>query len=86
MLVIAIIQGALGGLAFWVLGLPSALLWTVVMMLLSMIPMAGAFVVWVPAAIYLASDASAGMTGQSIIADEYNRSRGLPAPYVAAGE
>lgn len=52
-LIIALIQGTLGGLAFWALGLPSALLWGVVMVFLSMIPMAGAFVVWVPAAIYL---------------------------------
>lgn len=53
-LVIAVIQGALGGLAFWTLGLPSAIVWAVVMTFLSMIPMAGSFVVWVPAAIYLA--------------------------------
>ena len=53
-LVIAVIQGVLGGLAFWALGLPSPLLWGVVMTFLSMIPMAGAFIVWVPAAIYLA--------------------------------
>ena len=53
-LVIATIQGTLGGLAFWGLGLPSALLWGVVMIFLSMIPMAGAFVVWAPAAVYLA--------------------------------
>lgn len=53
-LVIATIQGVLGGLAFWVLGLPSPLLWGVVMIFLSMIPMLGAFLVWVPAAIYLA--------------------------------
>lgn len=52
-LVIALIQGTLGGLAFWALGLPSSLLWGVVMVFLSMIPMAGAFVVWVPAALYL---------------------------------
>jgi predicted PurR-regulated permease PerM len=52
-LVIALIQGALGGIAFWALGLPSSLLWGVVMVFLSMIPMAGAFVVWVPAALYL---------------------------------
>ena len=56
-LVIAAIQGTLGGLAFWALGLPSPLLWGVVMIFLSMIPMAGAFVVWAPAAIYL------GLTG-----------------------
>lgn len=52
--VIAIIQGSLGGLAFWVLGLRSALVWGVAMTLLSMIPMVGAFLVWIPAALYLA--------------------------------
>jgi predicted PurR-regulated permease PerM len=51
---IAIIQGTLGGLAFWVLGLPSAIIWGVAMTFLSMVPMLGAFLVWVPAAIYLA--------------------------------
>jgi predicted PurR-regulated permease PerM len=54
-LVIAAIQGALGGLAFWALGLPSPLVWGVVMTFMSLIPMAGSFVVWVPAAIYLAA-------------------------------
>jgi predicted PurR-regulated permease PerM len=53
-LVISAIQGTLGTFIFWVLGLPSPLLWGVVMFFLSMIPMAGAFLVWVPAAIYLA--------------------------------
>ena len=53
-LVIAVIQGVLGGVAFWALGLPSPLLWGVVMIFLSMIPMLGAFIVWVPAALYLA--------------------------------
>jgi predicted PurR-regulated permease PerM len=53
-LVIAVIQGLLGGVAFWALGLPSAIVWAVVMTFLSMIPMAGSFLVWVPAAIYLA--------------------------------
>ncbi|HEX6043851.1 MAG TPA: AI-2E family transporter [Pyrinomonadaceae bacterium] len=53
-LTIAIIQGTLGGLAFWVLGLPSAIIWGVVMTFLSMVPMLGAFLVWVPGAIFLA--------------------------------
>jgi predicted PurR-regulated permease PerM len=53
-LVISAIQGTLGTFIFWALGLPSPLLWGVVMFFLSMIPMAGAFLVWVPAAIYLA--------------------------------
>lgn len=63
-LVIAIIQGTLGGVAFWALGLPSAIVWAVVMTFLSMIPMAGSFVVWVPAAIYLAAT---GHWGKAII-------------------
>jgi predicted PurR-regulated permease PerM len=53
-LVIATIQAILGGLAFWALGLPEPLLWSVVLFFLSMIPMAGSFIVWVPAALYLA--------------------------------
>jgi predicted PurR-regulated permease PerM len=53
-LVISAIQGTLGGIVFWALGLPSPLLWGVVMFFLSMIPMAGAFLVWAPAAAYLA--------------------------------
>ena len=53
-LVISAIQGTLGTLIFWFLGLASPLLWGVVMFFMSMIPMAGSFVVWVPAAVYLA--------------------------------
>lgn len=53
--VIATVQGALGGLMFWILGLPSALVWGVVMIFMSMIPVLGSFVVWVPAAIFLAA-------------------------------
>ena len=53
-LVISAIQGTLGTFIFWALGLPSPLLWGVVMFFLSMIPMAGSFLVWVPAAIVLA--------------------------------
>jgi predicted PurR-regulated permease PerM len=52
-LAISAIQGTLGFLIFFLLGLPSPLLWGVVMFLMSMIPMAGAFVVWVPATLYL---------------------------------
>jgi predicted PurR-regulated permease PerM len=51
---IAAIQGALGGLAFWVLGVPSPVLWGVLMAFVCMIPMVGSWLVWVPAAIYLA--------------------------------
>ena len=52
-LVVAIVQGTLGGLIFWVLGIPGALLWGVVMTLLSLIPVVGAGLIWGPVAIYL---------------------------------
>lgn len=52
-LVVAIVQGALGGLIFWALSLPSPLLWGVVMAFLSLIPAIGAGLVWLPVAIYL---------------------------------
>ncbi len=51
-LLVAAIQGALGGLAFWFLDVSGALLWAVVMGLLSMLPAVGAALVWVPVAIY----------------------------------
>lgn len=53
-LVIALVQGALGGLMFWWLGIPAPLLWGVLMGLLAIIPVLGAFVVWIPAALILA--------------------------------
>ena len=50
---IAVLQGMLGGLAFWVLGLPSPVLWAVVMTFICMIPVARSFLVWLPASVYL---------------------------------
>lgn len=54
-LLIAIIQGALGGGIFWILGIQGALLWGVVMAIVSLLPAVGAALVWVPAALYLAA-------------------------------
>jgi predicted PurR-regulated permease PerM len=51
--IVAMIQGALGGLMFWALGLPAPLLWGVVMGLLAIVPVLGAFLIWIPAALYL---------------------------------
>ncbi len=59
-LVVAAIQGVLGGLMFWWLGLPAPLLWGVIMGALAVIPVLGAFIVWVPAAIFLVLDGSWG--------------------------
>ena len=52
-LVIAVIQGALGGIMFWILDLPSAAVWTVVMVVASLVPVVGTAGVWVPGALYL---------------------------------
>jgi predicted PurR-regulated permease PerM len=52
-LVVAAVQGILGGLIFWSLGLPSPVFWGLVMGLLAVVPLLGAFAVWVPAAISL---------------------------------
>ncbi len=52
-LLIAIIQGLLGGLSFWILGLPSATFWGTAMAFLSFIPIGGTALIWAPAAIIL---------------------------------
>lgn len=52
-MVIALVQGSLGGLIFWALGIPGALLWGVVMAMMSLIPAVGPAIVWVPVSIYL---------------------------------
>lgn len=51
--VVAAVQGALGGLAFWAVGLPAAVLWGTVMGVLSLLPVVSAPLVWIPAGVYL---------------------------------
>lgn len=57
-LAVAAVQGTLGGLMFWALGLPTPLLWGLVMGLMSIVPVLGAFVIWIPAALLLLLDGS----------------------------
>lgn len=52
-ILVAIAQGALGGIAFWFLGVHAALLWAALMAFLSLVPAIGAGLVWVPVAVYL---------------------------------
>ena len=54
-LLIAVIQGALGGLIFWALDISGAMLWGVGMAIVSLLPAVGAAIVWVPVALYLAA-------------------------------
>lgn len=52
-LVLAIIKGAMGGITFWIFGVPSPVLWGVIMVLLSIIPLVGGWLVMYPAGIIL---------------------------------
>ena len=51
---VSAVQGALGGLMFWILGLPAPVVWGFIMGVLSLVPVLGAFIVWIPAAVFLA--------------------------------
>ena len=59
-LAVSAVQGALGGLMFWCLGLSAPLLWGLVMALLAVVPVLGTFIVWIPAALLLALEGSWG--------------------------
>ncbi len=52
-LVIAAIQAVLAGIAFWLLGIPNTMLWTVVTGIFAVLPAVGTSFVWIPIAIYL---------------------------------
>lgn len=49
---VAMAQGALGGLIFWFLDVPGPVLWGVVMTFLSLLPAVGAAIIWGPVAVY----------------------------------
>jgi len=57
-LLVALAQGALGGLIFWFLDIPAPLLWAVVMAFLALLPAVGAGLVWFPVALYLLATGS----------------------------
>ncbi len=63
-LAVAAVQGTLGGLMFWWLGLPAPVLWGLAMGVLAVVPVLGAFIVWIPAALFLALQ---GSWGQALI-------------------
>lgn len=51
--VVAIVQGVLGAITFWIVGMPSVALFGVLMAIFSLLPAVGPAIVWVPAAIWL---------------------------------
>ena len=52
-MLVALLQGTLGGLIFWFLGISTPLLWAVVMAVFSLLPAIGAGLIWIPVAVYL---------------------------------
>jgi predicted PurR-regulated permease PerM len=57
-ILVAAAQGALGGLAFWALGVHAPMLWAVVMAFLSLLPAVGAALIWGPVALYFLATGS----------------------------
>ena len=51
-ILVAAVQGALGGLIFWARGINAALLWGAVMAVVSLMPAIGAALVWLPVGLY----------------------------------
>jgi predicted PurR-regulated permease PerM len=52
-LLVAVIQGLIGGVGLFVAGVPNVVFWTFAMIVLALLPLIGAFFVWAPAAAYL---------------------------------
>ncbi len=52
-LVIAFIQGSLGGLLFFIVGIEAALIWWILMVFMAVIPGVGSSVIWLPAGIIM---------------------------------
>jgi len=67
-IVVAILQGALGGLIFWLLGIHAPLLWAALMSVLSLLPAVGAALVWGPVAVYFLAT---GAVWQGIVLGAY---------------
>jgi predicted PurR-regulated permease PerM len=53
-LAIAVMQGLLGGIAFTIGDIPTAVFWGVVIAFFSLVPVVGSALIWIPAALWLA--------------------------------
>lgn len=56
--VVGLVQGTLGAITFWIVGLPSVVLFGLVMAIFSLLPAIGAGIVWLPAAVWLLATGS----------------------------
>lgn len=62
-IITAMVQGVLGGIGFWILGLPAPVLFGTIMFILALIPFGGTPMVWLPAALWLLYN---GMIGKGV--------------------
>lgn len=67
-IVVAIVQGALGGLIFWLLDIHAPVFWAVIMAFLSLLPAVGTALVWLPVAVYFLVT---GLTWQGLVLIAY---------------
>src|SRR4051812_2080743 len=59
-MIVALIQGGLGGVIFWILGIQGPVLWGAIMALFSLLPAVGPALIWIPVAIYLIATGAVG--------------------------
>jgi len=52
-LIVALVQGILGAIAFFAFGIPSPIFWGVVMAIFALLPVIGPAIIWVPASLFL---------------------------------
>jgi predicted PurR-regulated permease PerM len=64
-LTLSALQGVLGGLMFWWLGIPSPWFWALVAAIFAFVPVVDTFVLWLPAAVYLGLE---GRWGEALVA------------------
>lgn len=57
-ILIALIQGALGALGFWIFGIETFLVWGLIMAIFALVPFVGTAIIWIPAALYLIAKGS----------------------------
>ena len=51
--IVALVQGTMGGVAFSIVGISSPVLWGAAMAIASLLPLIGPFIIWAPATVYL---------------------------------
>ncbi|HSU72565.1 MAG TPA: AI-2E family transporter [Candidatus Binatia bacterium] len=52
-LIVALVQGVLGGIGFWIFGVGSPIIWGTIMALFALVPFVGTAAIWLPAAVFL---------------------------------